>query len=180
MKRIDYYIATSLDGYICGPDEDISGFNLQQESAGVQKYLNDLHNYDTVIMGRKTYEFGYKYGLKPGDLAYPHMQHYIFSNNLKLENHNERLHICELNLDIIKELKKEAGTDIYLCGGGEFSAWLLEAKLIDRIIVKLNPFIQGEGSKLFSSSSKIYELSLIDNEVYDGGLMINTYKVKYI
>ncbi|WCL50156.1 hypothetical protein [Leptospira sp. GIMC2001] len=41
-------------------------------------------------MGKNTYEFGYKYGLEPGQKAYPHMKHTIFSNNLTLENpHSE-------------------------------------------------------------------------------------------
>lgn len=179
MRKIDYYVATSLDGYICGPNEDIRGFNFQQESGGVSKYLNDLKNYDTVIMGRKTYEFGYKFGLKPGDLAYPHMKHYIFSNNLKIENPNQELQVCSLDLEIINDLKNEKGTNIYLCGGGQFSQWLLESKQIDRLIIKLNPFIQGEGIKIFNTTSKIYELNLTENEVYDGGLMINTYEIKY-
>lgn len=26
MRRIVYYVAASLDGFICGPNEDISGF----------------------------------------------------------------------------------------------------------------------------------------------------------
>jgi len=179
MRKIDYYIATSIDGFICGPNEDISGFNLQQASEGVSKYLNDLQNYDTVIMGRKTYEFGYKFGLKPGELAYPHMKHFIFSNNLKLNNPNQNLQVCQLDLEIINNLKKEKGTNIYLCGGGEFSKWLLESKKIDRLIIKLNPFIQGEGTKIFSSTTQIYELELVENEVFDGGLIINTYDVKY-
>lgn len=78
MKKIIYYVATSIDGFISGLNEDISGF--LPDGNGVQKYLDDLKEFKTVIMGRKTYEFGYKYGLKPGSPAYPHMDHYIFSN----------------------------------------------------------------------------------------------------
>jgi len=179
MRKIDYYIAASLDGFICGPEEDISGFNPQQESKGVAKYLKDLEDYDTVIMGRKTYEFGYKFGLKPGDLAYPHMEHYVFSNNMKIESSNEKLHVCKLDLEIIDKIKKEEGTNIYLCGGGQFANWLLKTRKIDRLIIKLNPFIQGSGTKLFSAAKEIYEMNLVENEVFDGGLMINTYEVNY-
>ena len=63
MRNITYYVATSIDGYIEGPDGDISGFVAQ--GAGVSQYLADLKEFDTVIMGRNTYEFGYAYGLKP-------------------------------------------------------------------------------------------------------------------
>lgn len=66
MRRIVYYVATSLDGFISGPDEDVSGF--ANEGNGVTKYLADLADYDTVIMGRKTYEFGYRFGLNRENL----------------------------------------------------------------------------------------------------------------
>lgn len=58
MNKIIYYVATSLDGYISGLDEDISGF--VGVGSGLQKYLDDLKGFETDIMGRKTYEFGYK------------------------------------------------------------------------------------------------------------------------
>lgn len=112
MRRIIYYVATSLDGYIAGPNEDISGF--VPEGSGVTQYLEDLKGFDTVIMGRNTYEFGYQYGLKAGSLAYPHMRHYIFSSSLQLDEKDPNLHICSLELGKIKELKSEEGTDIYL------------------------------------------------------------------
>ncbi len=61
----------SLDGFISGVNGDISGF--VGDGNGVAKYLADLADYDTVIMGKNTYEFGYRFGLKPGKPAYPHM-----------------------------------------------------------------------------------------------------------
>ena len=96
---------TSLDGYIAGPNEDISGFVAG--GSGVQQYQKDLKGFDTVIMGRKTYEFGYKFGLKPGQPAYPHMHHYIFSSTLILENCDHRVTVCKPEIQIIKKLNSQ-------------------------------------------------------------------------
>jgi dihydrofolate reductase len=52
MRKIVYYVASSLDGFISGPNDDISGF--VGTGNGVKKYLSDLLNFDTVIMGRHT------------------------------------------------------------------------------------------------------------------------------
>lgn len=130
-------------------------------------------------MGRNTYEFGYQYGLKPGMRAYPHMEHYIFSNSLKFEIEKPEVEVCALDLEIIRQLKAEKGTDIYLCGGGIFASWLLQNGLIDILKVKLNPFIQGEGTRLFGGLKDLYRLELLDSATYEGGLQIMTYKVNY-
>ncbi|MGW8316802.1 MAG: hypothetical protein ACWGNV_14460 [Bacteroidales bacterium] len=56
-------------------------------------------------MGRKTYELGYKFGLEPGQLPYPHMKHVIFSRILKFEHPAKGLRVTELDLKIIEELQ---------------------------------------------------------------------------
>lgn len=177
MRKITYYVAVSLDGFISGPDGDISGFVQQGE--GVNQYLQDLQAFDTVIMGRKTYEFGYAYGLQPGQPAYPHMQHYIFSDTLKFGEPHEQVKACPPGLDIIRELKEEEGTDIYLCGGGIFAGWLLDNELIDVLKVKLNPLVLGRGVRLFGDSTKKYLLSLMDSQPFNDGLQIITYSINY-
>lgn len=177
MRKLIYYVATSIDGFIAGPDDDISGFS--HKSSGVQKYLDDLQHFDTVLMGRKTYEFGYLFGLKPGDLAYSHMTHYIFSKTLKFESQDKNLHVCNLDIDLIKSLKNKSGSDIYVCGGGQFSGWLLKHELLDVLKIKLNPFILNHGIKLFEGTKKQYQLELLQNEKFDHGLQINTYKINY-
>jgi dihydrofolate reductase len=177
MRKIVYYVASSIDGYISSVDEDISGF--VDRSDGVEKYLSDLKNFDTTIMGRKTYEFGYKFGLIPGQPAYPHMQHYIFSGSLQFENQDERVHIKKIDLDEIKAIRNQPGTDIYLCGGGEFAGWLLDHAQIDNLKIKLNPLLLGEGVRLFGNSVKNFTLELLDTALYDQGLQIITYRIKY-
>lgn len=177
MQKIIYYVASSIDGYIAGENDDISQFVLQGE--GVEKYQADLANFETVIMGRKTYEFGYQYGLKPGQPAYPNMSHHIFSNSLKLDNLSEAVNIEPLSIDRVNEIRQKSKTDIYLCGGGHFAGWLLENGLIDQLKLKLNPIVLGAGKKLFGNSKANANWQLADIESFSDGLQILTYnKVK--
>ena len=176
MRKIIYYVAVSLDGFISGPDGDISGFN--GEGNGVDKYFADLADYDTVIMGRKTYEFGYKFGLKAGQLAYPHMEHYIFSGNLTFENPDPKLHVKPIHIGEIEKIRRQDGTDIYLCGGGQFAGWLLDHGQIDLLKIKLNPLVLGQGVRLFGNSKKDFKLELLKAEEYDYGLQIMSYRIR--
>lgn len=176
MRRIIYYVAISLDGYISGPNEDISGF--VGEGDGVAQYLSDLNDYDTVIMGRNTYEFGYKFGLKPGEPAYQHMKHFIFSNSLSFDKSHPNVQVLPIDIEEVKRLKNGDGkTDIYLCGDGKFAGWLFDNNLIDVLKVKLNPLILGDGVRLFGHSSRDLKLTLLDTKEYENGLQIMTYKV---
>jgi dihydrofolate reductase len=177
MRKIVYYVASSLDGFISGLNGDISGF--VGTGNGVEKYISDLANFDTVIMGRHTYEFGYRFGLQPGHPAYPHMRHYIFSDNLKLENADPKVEVKNINLQEIERLQNQSGLDIYLCGGGRFAGWLLDNKKIDILKLKLNPLILGQGVKIFGNSEQTCKTELIQTEVFDNGLQIMTFNIKY-
>lgn len=173
MRKIIYYVASTLDGYIAGRDGDISKFVQQGE--GVDQYLYDLEEFDTVIMGRKTYEFGYQYGLEPGQPAYPHMQHHVFSTSLTFEKCSKQVQVQNLDLDVIRELKSGVGSEIYLCGGGEFAGWLLDNKMIDVLKIKLNPIILGDGVRVFGSSEVRCNMEMTAHQSYSDGLQIMTF-----
>lgn len=177
MRKIVYYVACSLDGFISGKQGDISGF--VQKGNGVDQYKSDLANYDTVIMGRNTYEFGYQFGLQPGQPAYKHMHHYIFSNNLKFENCHTQVHNKKVLLTEIEAIQELPGSDIYLCGGGQFAGWLLDNQKIDILKLKLNPLILGEGVSLFGNSKQAYKTELLHTELFENGLQILTYHILY-
>lgn len=178
MKKIVYYVATSIDGFISGEDGDISGFT--SKGNGVQKYLNDLKEFETVIMGKHTYEFGYKFGLKPGIAPYPHMNNYIFSKSLAFDSAEDNVQIIKnFGVNEISKIVANSKTDIYLCGGGHFAGWLLNNEKIDILKLKINPLILGKGVHLFGNSTKNYNLNLFDSEKFEDGLLINSYEVKY-
>jgi len=176
MGRIIYYVASSIDGFIAGENDDISDFAIGGNA--VDKYLADLQNFMIVIMGRRTYEFGYRYGIEPGKPAYPHMEHFIFSDSLKIENLAETVHIEKRSIDRIKEIKASAQSDIYLCGGGEFAGWLLDNGLIDQLKLKLNPIVLGNGIRLFGNSKTKTKWNLKETESFEYGLKILTYEIE--
>lgn len=177
MPKIIYYVAVSLDGYIAGENNDISKFVASGN--GVEKYLADLQEFETVIMGRKTYEFGYQFGLKPGQPAYPHMEHYIFSDSLKVDELAENVHIEKISFKRIEQIRDNSSTDVYLCGGGQFAGWLLDHGLIDQLKLKLNPIVLGSGIPLFGGSVSSFRGKLIKRASFNKGLEILTYEINH-
>lgn len=175
MRPLIYHVASSLDGFIAGKNADISRF--LHKGNHLADYQKSLSNYDTVIMGKNTYEFGYAFGLAAGQPAYAHMEHFIFSKSIEFESQAKSVHIVKENwLEKIAELKAESGSPIYLCGGGAFAGFLLENDFIDQVILKLNPIVLGEGVPLFGSSKKQASLELTENKHYENGVSLLSYK----
>lgn len=127
-------------------------------------------------MGKHTYEFGYKFGLKPRKPAYPHMDHHIFSDTLTMDNCADRVHIEKPDLNRVKEIKKTSETAVYLCGGGQFAGWLLDNGMIDQLKLKVNPILLGDGIRLFGASKTAVTCHLSNQESYEHGLQFLTYR----
>jgi dihydrofolate reductase len=178
MRKIVYHVAATLDHYIAHEDGTIDGF--PGEGTHVTDYLASLQAYDTVLMGRNTYEFGYAYGLQKGQPAYPHMQHYIFSRSLTFDQPSQQVRIIDREeVAFVQQLKQGEGSPIYLCGGGQFAGFLLTHQLIDELKIKLSPVLFGRGIPLFGDTQKRVPLTLLDAKTYDTGVLLLTYRIDY-
>jgi len=176
MHPIIYDVAVSLDGFISGLSGDISKF--AHGGPVVEDYDARLRTYCTALMGRSTYEFGYDFGLKPGQNPYPHMKTVVFSETLR----------CPEKLDIsirprpsiadIRQLARDAAGPVYLCGGGDFAGWMLNNGLIDRIILKRAPFILGGGVRLFGASDCVAELCRTNTKTYYNGYLLEEFAIQ--
>jgi dihydrofolate reductase len=178
MRKLIYHVGTTLDNFICQEDRSIGGFLADGDH--IPDYLESLKNYDTVLMGKSTYEFGYGFGLKPGIAPYPAMKNYVFSQSIEIDAPiDERLTIVRGDsVSFIKHLKNTEGKPIYLCGGGIFASSLLDNGLIDSLIIKLNPVLLGSGIRLFEQSTRQVDLTLTDTKVYNSGVVLLTYAIK--
>lgn len=174
QRNLKYYVATSLDGFIAHEDGSWGGF--VPEGDHVTDYLGSLQEFDTVLMGRKTYEVGLNMGQTN---PYPLMKSYVFSRTIPESPDPQVTLVSEAVGEFVRALKQDPGQDIYLCGGGALATTLFAEQLIDQVIVKLNPVLFGAGIPLLSSIGQPIELALTDRKIYDNGVVFLYYQVKY-
>lgn len=176
MHPIIYDVAVSIDGYIAGPEGDITGF--ADDGAVVDDYAARMATYRVAIMGRATYEFGYRFGLKPGQNPYPAMRTIVFSQSLVCPDD------CAVDIrrqterSDLERLKHTADGPIYLCGGGTFAGQLLDWGLIDICRFKRAPIVLGSGTHLFGGQPQSARLEEIERKAYPGGYIFQVFRVQ--
>jgi dihydrofolate reductase len=175
MHPIIYDVAVSLDGFISGPNGDISKF--AHEGPVVDDYVARLSNYATAIMGRATYEFGYQYGLEIGQNPYAHMDTIVFSNSLVCPADSQITVQKSATKQYFSDLKETSTGPIYLCGGGAFAGWLLEQGLIDCLRLKRAPVVLGGGVLLFGSACNTMPLNRIGTHTYENGYVLEKFEM---
>lgn len=174
MCKLKYYVACSVDGFIAHEDGSWDGFLF--EGKPVTDYIESLKQFDTVLMGRKTYEMGLKEGKTN---PYPTMKSYVFSRTMKSSPDPKVEIVSEKFANMVRSLKQKAGKDIYLCGGAKLATSLFTEGLVDQIVLKINPFIMGSGIPLFSGVVKQTTLELTESKIYENGVVLLHYQVSY-
>ncbi|WP_030789525.1 dihydrofolate reductase family protein [Streptomyces sp. NRRL S-920] len=193
MRKLVYFIAATLDGYIAGPDgSDPTGpdgfWPVAQDYVQhlAQTYPETLPDparkalgitaegthFDTILEGRRTYMIGVDAGIPD---CYPHLRHLVFTRTLT-ESPAPGVELVATDpVAKVRELKREEGKDIWLCGGGELAGALRGE--IDRLVVKLAPLTVGSGTPLFSHKTAfeptLYERT--DAVLLDSGTIFLTY-----
>jgi dihydrofolate reductase len=191
VREISYYVACSVDGYIAHIDGSHDGFSQDAKYLAdlfasfpetVPSHLRDVMGihaenqwFDVVLMGRKTYEIGLKEGITN---PYSHMKQYLFSRSME-KSPDENVELVSKNaVELVKCLKGEAGKGIWLCGGADLATTLFANNLIDRIILKVNPFLMGSGISLFSGVIPQTALEITNTRLYDNGVLMLHYRVR--
>lgn len=167
-RKVILYIAMSLDGYIAGPGDDLeflSGVQSEGEDYGYAKFMDSI---DTIITGRKTYEWVVK---EIGH--YPHQDKEVFVMNTRkhqkignVEFYNGDLHT------LIRQLKDRSSDKHIFCeGGAKLAAALFKEGLIDEIILSVVPVMIGAGVRLFERGLGKTEMKLLKTESFESGLV---------
>ncbi|MGH1368934.1 MAG: dihydrofolate reductase family protein [Maritimibacter sp.] len=173
MHPIIYDVAVSLDGFIAGPAGDVSQFAY--DGPVVEDYQARMASYSTALMGRETYEFGYQFGLTPGQTPYPHMQCVVVSSTLTLPEEAEVLVERTAQKERILSLCDAAPGPVYLCGGGQFAGWMLSQGLITEVRLKRAPILLGAGVPLFGGTAQTGALKRVSTTPYDNGYLLETF-----
>lgn len=141
MRKVIVYIAMNLDGYIAGEGDDLSFLSIVQQDGEDYGYHAFKDTIDTVIIGRKTYDWVCKQGIIPHE----DKSLYIITRNPQLSAISSQYYSGDLS-ELMKKLHSESGKDIYCDGGAELIDSLLSMKMIDECIISIIPTILGGGT----------------------------------
>lgn len=173
-RKVILYIATSLDGYIAQPDDDLSFLDIVQKEGEDYGYVNFMNEIDTIVVGRKTFDWVMN---QVSEFAPAPIITYVITKTPQPSKKNILFYNNKLD-ELIERLKNEPGKNIFINGGAQLVAELLKSKLIDEIILSIIPILVGNGIKLFDDGRPEQRLELVSSQNFESGLVQIHYKVK--
>lgn len=173
-RKLILYIATSVDGYIAKSNDDLSFLNSVQKEGEDYGYNQFIESVDTVIMGRKTYDWVMN---AIGSSPHSDKATYVITHREKPSEGTTIYYTGDLK-ELVDKLKSENGKNIYCDGGAQVVNELLKLELIDEIIISLVPVLLGEGIKLFNGGIPEQNLELVNVRKFETGLIQFHYKRK--
>jgi dihydrofolate reductase len=173
--RVRVYIATSVDGYIAGPDDDLSWLmgpdapNPGGETdPGALTYDAFIADVGALLMGRGTCDvverlggWGH-YGDRPVLVATHRELVGVPSTVRSVSGPIEEL--------VAAALEAAGGADVYI-DGGDVIRQAAEADLIDDLTITVAPIALGDGHPLFAGLGRRYPLEILSHHTFEGGMV---------
>jgi dihydrofolate reductase len=173
MRTVTYGAACSLDGFIAPADGSMDWLHFSRD---VQEFMKTYWaSIDTMLMGRKTWEFAAAQGGSGGG-SMRGITTYIFSRTLTSVGRGAHL-VREDAGEFVRQLKQQPGKDICVMGGGELAQSLFAAGVIDEVGLNVHPILLGSGVPFFRDAGRRIALELTESRVIDGGCVLSTYRV---
>ncbi|MBV9081792.1 MAG: dihydrofolate reductase [Acidobacteriaceae bacterium] len=165
-KIIDY-IATSADGYIARPDGSVDWLNrpMPKDGYGMTAFARSI---DTILWGRKTYDFAAKMG---GFSGYGKVKHYAFSRQPPSDPLLGVEFVSESIPHFIGKLRTVRGKNIWMMGGAGIIASFLDEGMIDEFSIHVIPVMIGEGIPLVAPRHRNIPLELISACSFSDGVV---------
>lgn len=174
MRKIKLFIATSLDGFIAQPNDDLSFLKIVEKEGEDYGYAAFTSTIDTIIIGRKTYDYVVK---EIGASHYDNGKRdvYVITSTERPNNGRIKFHTGILS-DLVATLKSQEGKDIYCDGGAQVVHELLKNDLIDEMTISIVPILVGNGTRLFKDGRPEQLLEFVSVKTFDTGLTQLYYK----
>lgn len=182
VRKLVYFVATTLDGFIADANDGYEAFGFDGPEAvdlvaefpemipthvrGPLGIDGPNLRFDTVIMGRRTYDAGVPHGVTS---PYQHLRQLVASRSSAPAD-GSGVEVVRDPVTAVRELKAQAGMDIWLPGGGRLASTLADE--IDEVIFKTHPLVFGSGIPLFGSLGAPRRLSVTDRRTYDSGFSL--------
>lgn len=165
QRKVFIFIATSLDGYIAKENDDISFLDMVAEEGQDYGYETFINTVDNIILGRKTYDKVQNLGF-----SYKGRKTYVITRTERPSIDNVEFYTGDLK-ELLIQLKKENGKNIFVDGGAEIVNEIMKHQLIDEYVISIIPVFLGSGVRLFKDGRPESKLKLIDAKSFDKGLV---------
>ena len=173
MKKVKFFIITSIDGYIACPwDDDNKWFsefpNPSKNDYGYKAFFGST---DTIIMDELVYN-----EILSLDVIWPYKDKvtYVISR-FERKSEGNILFINDNIVETVSRLKHQSGKDIWLIGGKAISQLFDQS---DEMQLAYIPIIHGNDKPLFPENLSFSHWILSDSNTYDNGTMRLTYQRK--
>jgi dihydrofolate reductase len=167
MISVSLMMAITLDGKIAKDSSHFANWTSPEDKKIFRKISKD---FGVFIVGNNTFK------TFPGPL--PGRLNVVFSRLKTPKQEGDLKYVQGDPKEVLKDLEKMGYTKALLCGGANLNSLFLENKLIDEMIITIEPKIFGAGLDLFSSEFDAdLELKSVE-KINDNALNIR-YKVIY-
>jgi dihydrofolate reductase len=169
-SRVRVYIACSLDGFIAGPDDDLSWLPgtdgegppqaTEPGALGFEEFMADV---GAMLMGRRTFDVVTQMSVP---WAYGDIPVFVPTHR-PLETTLTTVHLVHGDIGELVASAKDAagGKDVYV-DGGDIIRQALDADLIDELVVTIVPVVLGRGHALFAGAKRQHQLQFVSHHTF--------------
>ncbi|MCB0968445.1 MAG: dihydrofolate reductase [Ilumatobacter sp.] len=163
------FIASSLDGFIAGPDDELDWLDFPDIEDTFTPFFAEV---GALLMGRRTYDVASGFD----EWGYGDTPVLVATTRPLPDTHPTVRAVTGSIDDMVAEAKRVAGDrDVYL-DGGELVRQALDAELVDEMTVTMIPVVLGAGRPLFAGVGNRHELELQHHRDIGSGLVQLVYR----
>lgn len=171
MSKSVLYIATSIDGFVAGQNDDISWlYRYNDVDYGFNEFFSSI---GAIVQGRRAYDIEKQNGWET-----PHpVPTFVLSHHLPAHKPQRAdvVFTAEDIEEVLKKAKRLTSKDIWIEGGANVAQQFLRRGLIDEIVLFIAPVHLGDGIRLFGKTDAPIEFSLRETRTFDKGLVQLSY-----
>ena len=185
MRSVTYSMGVSLDGYIVGPDGDITAPPPDEE---IWRLVTDeIRGVGVHLMGRRLYETMLYWETAEEDPSLDDAERewaalwnplpkVVFSTTLTAVRGTARLASCGL-AEEIERLRAEPGEGDIAIGGATLAAEAAALGLIDEYRLRVYPMLDGGGIPYFPRRESRVDLELVETRTLGSRVVFLRYRV---
>jgi len=182
MRKVIFFMLTSLDGFFEGPNGDINWHRVDDEFN--EFAIAQLNAVEILLFGRVTYEMMASYWPTPEAIASDpviagkmnSLPKIVYSKTLSyVEWQNTRV----INKNFVEEtwmIKRQPGREMIIFGSSDLAVTFIDNHLIDEYRIMINPIVLGGGKSLFKGIHKILNLNLLKTKTFKSGNVLLFYE----